>query len=128
MTAVPQASARRVLRSFGYAGAGVRYLLRTQPNVRVHVVLALAALALGLVLQLSGPELAILALSIGLVLAAEAFNSAIELIVDLVSPDYHELARRAKDVSAAGVLIAALVAVAVAAGLFLPKLAYLARG
>lgn len=128
MSAAPHPSVDRVLRSFRFAGRGLRYLVQTQPNVRVHLFLGLAAIGLGFALQLSGPELSILALTIGLVLVAEAFNSAIELIVDLVTPDFHELAGRAKDVSAAGVLIAALVAVAVAASLFLPRLGQIFRG
>lgn len=117
-----RASLRRIAKSFGFALAGVRHLLRTQPNFVVHVLAAVAALALGLLLRLPPAELAVVLLTIGLVLLAEALNTAVEALVDLASPEYHELARAAKDVAAAGVLVSAIVALAVAAVVFLPHL------
>jgi diacylglycerol kinase (ATP) len=70
-----------------------------------------------------GPtEWAVLCLTIGLVLAAEAANTAVETVCNLVSPTYDPLVKRAKDVAAAGVLISAVAAVGVAAALFLPHL------
>ena len=113
---------RRVVRSFGYAYAGLITLLRTQPNVWVHLAAAAAALAISILLRLSLAEIALVALTIGLVLVTEAFNTVLETLCDVVSPSFHPLIKRAKDVSAAAVLLAALVAVAVAALLFLPRL------
>ncbi len=88
----------------------------------VHLVVAVAALALGLFLHLSLAELATVVLTIGVVLAAEAFNTALEAACDAASPDLHPLIKRAKDAAAAGVLVAALAAVVVGALLFGPRL------
>jgi diacylglycerol kinase len=104
--------------SFRYALAGIVWLARTQPNVRVHAGLALAAIALGGWLGLSGVEWAVLLLTIGAVLAAEAFNTALEAAVDLASPERHALARAAKDVAAGAVLLLALAAIGVGLALF----------
>jgi diacylglycerol kinase (ATP) len=114
--------ARRVLRSFGYAFEGLAAILRTTPNFWVHVGLATIALALSLVLRLPPAEVALILLTIALVLAVEAFNTALENLCDAATPEYHPLVKRAKDISAAAVLIAAIGALAVAALLFLPHL------
>lgn len=100
----------RTLRSFSYAGAGLVYLARTQPNFRVHLMAIVAVLTVALLVRAPAVELAILVLAIGLVMAIEAMNTAIEAVVDLASPDRHPLARIAKDTAAAAVLIAAIVA------------------
>ena len=109
-------------RSFGFALEGLATLLRTQPNFVVHVGVACLALALGLALRLSAPELALIVVTIAIVLVVEGFNTALETLGDLVSPGYHPLIKRAKDVSAAAVLVAALGAVGVGLLLFLPRL------
>ncbi len=119
--------ARRIIRSFGFAAQGLATILRTQPNFWVHLSAALLAVALGVVLGLSAAELALLVLTIALVLVVESINTSLETICDLVSPGYHPLVKRAKDISAAAVLIAASAAVLVGALLFVPRLASLAR-
>ena len=111
-----------MLRSFGYAFEGLATLVRTQPNFGVHLVAACAALALGVVLRLSLPELALIILIAGVVLVVESLNTALETLCDLVSPEDHPLVKKAKDISAAAVLIAALAAVTIALLLFLPRL------
>ena len=111
---------RRIVRSFGYAFEGLATIVRTQPNFWVHVAAAVAALVLGVVLRLSAVELALIVLSIGLVLVVESVNTAIETMCDLVSPGHHPLIKRAKDISAASVLIAALAAVVVGAAAVCP--------
>jgi len=113
---------RRIVRSFAFAFAGLDHLIRTQSNFWVHLTAALGIALLGVLLGLGAAELAALVLAIGLVLVAEAANTALEAVVDLASPEIHPLARTAKDVAAAGVLIAALTAVAVAIVLLLPRL------
>jgi diacylglycerol kinase len=101
-----------VAASFGYALAGLAAAWRTQRNLRIHAVLAVGVVAAGVLLRLAPLAWAIIALAIGLVVAAELFNTALEAVVDLASPQDHPLAKRAKDVAAAGVLIAALAAAA----------------
>jgi diacylglycerol kinase len=121
------AFARR-LRSFGYAFDGLRWLVRTQPNFRIHLVIAALTVLVALVLHLSPAEFGLLALTIGLVLALEACNSALEALCDVASPTHHPLIGVAKDVSAAAVLMAALSAVLVGLALFAPRLLSLLRG
>lgn len=112
----------RVVRSFGYAGEGLAHLVGTQANFRAHL-LALAVVT-GLVawLGVGGAELAALVLAIGLVLVAEAVNTSIEAAVNLAAPGRHPLAKIAKDVGAAAVVLAALTAVVVGLVVLLPRL------
>ncbi len=122
---IPSTSYQRspnLLASFRFAGAGILHLFRTQRNARIHLAAALAFTALGVWLGLGAGQLAILWLTMTVVLMAEAFNTAIEAVVDLVTDRYHPLARIAKDTAAAGVLLSALGAVVVGAALFLPPL------
>ena len=112
----------RLLRAFGYAWAGMRFLFRHEPNARIHLLLALIAAALAWWLDFSATEWALLMLAIGMVLAAEAMNTAIEALTDLVAPQFHPQAQMAKDVAAAGVAVTALAAVLMALFIYLPKL------
>jgi diacylglycerol kinase len=118
------AHGRRIARSFGYAFEGLATVVRSQPNFWVHVAAAVAALGLGVWLRLSPVELALLVLTCALVLVAESINTALESMCDLVSLEYHPLIKRAKDVSAAAVLMAALAAVVVAVLLFGPPMSH----
>lgn len=95
--------------SFGYALRGVAAFAR-EPNARIHFAAALAVAALAAWLRVPRAEAALLALAIGLVLASEALNSALEALADRVAPDHHPLVGKAKDVAAGGVLLAALAA------------------
>lgn len=108
----------RLLRSFGFALRGVVQLLRTQANARWHLAASMLVLAAGVWIELSGLQWALLALAMGLVWSAEAFNSALEALADALHPARHPLIGRAKDLAAAGVLLAALAAVGVAVGVF----------
>lgn len=117
---------RRSRIGFRHALRGARWALRTQVNVRIHAAAAVAALAAAAWLR--APAAPVLA-AIGLVLVAELMNTAIEELVNLVSPERHPLAGRAKDLAAGGVLLAAATAVAVGlAVLGPPLLARLSRG
>lgn len=92
-------------KSFGFALQGLRYTLATERNIRVMLGGAAFAVVMGLVLQLDLVSWAIVLLCIGCVLAAELMNTAIETVVDLVSPEYHPLAGHAKDIAAAAVYV-----------------------
>ncbi len=102
-----------LLTSFKHAFSGVWYVLRTQRNARIHMTVALVVIALGLWLGLSYTEWAIIVLTIGLVLAAESFNTVAEAAVDLATAERHPLAKIAKDVAAGAVLLVAITAVVV---------------
>ena len=114
--------AATVASSFRYAFAGLRYLLWTQRNAKIHTAIGLAAVALGFVLGIDRNEWLTLTLMITIVLAAERINTAIEAAVDLASPTYHPLAKIAKDVGAGTVLLTAVASVIVGLLLFLPHL------
>lgn len=100
-------------RSFKYAFEGLWYVVRTQRNAKIHLIVALAVVLLGLALKLPPLQWAVVALTIGLVLAAEMLNTVIESLVDLISPHHHPLAKIAKDAAAGAVFILAVMAVIV---------------
>lgn len=111
---------RRRIRSFGYAFAGIATLFRTQVHARVHLVAAAAVVGMAAWWDVARTDWVVLVGCITVVLAAEAFNSAIEFVTDLASPEYHLLAKQAKDTAAAAVLICAIGAAAVGVLVFWP--------
>lgn len=111
--------------AFRCAGQGLVYAFVTQRNMKIHAPVALVALALGAVLSLSVAEWAAIIICIALVFAFECMNTAVESVVDLVSPEYSELARHAKDCAAGAVFVCALAALVVGVVVFLPKAAAL---
>ncbi len=115
-------SRHRFVASFRFAAEGLRYAFDTQPNFRVHVAATVVVALLGLWLGLPWHSWAALALTTGVVLITEIFNTAAETLVDLVSPQYHPLAKQAKDLTAAAVLIAALISVVVGLAVLGPAL------
>ena len=122
-------AARSVSRwaSFGHALRGLGVLMR-QPNARIHLLTGCVVVILGSWLQINANEWLAVILAIGTVMGAEALNTALELTVDLVQPEWHELARDAKDVAAAGVLICSLAALVVGVVVFGPRLWALGSG
>ncbi|MCP4427372.1 MAG: diacylglycerol kinase family protein [Chloroflexi bacterium] len=94
-------------KSFQYAFEGWYYVLRTQHNAWIHTVISIGVLALGLWLELPRRDWAVLVLAMMTVWMAEFMNTALEAIVDMVSPEFHPLAKIAKDVAAAAVLVGA---------------------
>ncbi len=105
--------AASVWQSFRFAFAGIWHTLRTQRNAKIHLGITLAVTVLGGWLQISAQGWAILAITIGVVFAAETLNTAVESLVDLVSPEYHPQAKIAKDAAAGAVLLLAIAAVGV---------------
>lgn len=99
--------------SFGFAFNGLRILLKTQRNVRIYLGFTVAILALGLVLKFSRLDWTLIAIAVTLVWAAEAFNTAIELLADKLHPRQHPQIGAVKDVAAAAVLITVLGAIIV---------------
>jgi diacylglycerol kinase len=108
-------------KSFTHAWRGLKIIMRTQHNAWLHVLAALLAILFGCYFAIEVTEWLALILSIGLVLVAEAINTALEFDIDLTSPDYHPFARDTKDVAAGAVLIAALTALTVGLMIFLPR-------
>ena len=96
------------IQSFRYAIRGIGEMLRKESNARIHAIATVAAVAVGFALGISRIEWLAIALSITAVWCAEAFNTAIESVCDVASPDYHPKVEQAKDVAAGAVLIAAI--------------------
>ncbi|PIE80866.1 MAG: diacylglycerol kinase [Chloroflexi bacterium] len=94
-------------KSFQYAFEGWWYVLRTQHNAWIHAIISVGVFALGLWLGLSRTDWAIITLAVTAVWMAEFMNTALEAIVDMTSPEFHPLAKVAKDVAAAAVLVGA---------------------
>lgn len=101
------------LDSFRHAFAGWAWVLRTQRNAWLHALVSIGVFAMAYWLKLDKRDWAILLLTVALVWVAEFINTAIEAVVDLASPELHPLAKTAKDVAAATVLVGALTAVLV---------------
>lgn len=97
-------------KSFANAGRGIVLFVRTTHNAWIHLVVLAAAVFLGFYFGITTTEWMLLVLAAGLVLAAEAFNTAIEIDMNLTSPDYHPYAKDTKDVAAGAVLISAVTA------------------
>jgi len=108
--------------SFSYAFSGIRLALKNEPNIRVHFVVAILVAIVAYALKFSRLEWIVLAFTVAFVLILELINTTLEEIVDMVSPGTRPKAKVAKDISAAAVLISALLAVVIGGFLFLPKI------
>jgi diacylglycerol kinase len=115
------------LKSFRIALEGIKYVLITQQNARVHAVITLAVFLFAFILRINRVELVSLLLAIGLVWTAEIFNTAMEVMVDVVSPEHSQGAKIIKDISAGAVLICAIISILVGILTFGPKLLLFAK-
>lgn len=121
MTDKQNSTLKNRLNSFKYAFNGLGVLFRDEPNARIHAICAVMAVVLGFVLQISLLEWVAVVVSIGLVIAFELMNSAIEAFCDHVTPEQNQNIGKIKDLSAAAVLISAIAAFTVGIIIFLPK-------
>jgi diacylglycerol kinase len=110
------------VRSFAHAFNGLRHALTQEHNFRIHLGAALVVIAAGIFLGIRTRDWVVLFLAIGLVLVAELFNTAIEMITDFISPGIHPTIGKIKDISAGAVLVATIIAVTVGIFVFLPRL------
>ncbi len=113
---------RSLIDSFNYAVSGIIIALKTERNMRIHYLIAILVITLSLFFDFSRIEFLLLLFSISLVVVAEMFNTALEKVIDLVTQDYHPLARIVKDVAAGAVLIAAINSIVVGYLLFFDRL------
>ena len=109
-------------RSFGYAFQGIFTCVRKERNMKIHCVAAVLVVIAGVILKISAIEWCICLALFGLVMALEHVNSAVEAVVDMVTEEYHPLAKVAKDTAAGAVLIAAIMAAIAGCIIFLPKI------
>jgi len=108
----------KFIRSLICALAGLSYGVRTQRHLRFHLLASVIVIGAGFIVGLSPPRWAILILTIAAVISTELLNTAIEAVVDLVSPDYNELAKAAKDTAAAAVLVVSIASVIIGVLIF----------
>ena len=113
----------RLIKSFGFAINGIK-LCSKEPNFKIHLLLALLATMLGFLLHISNMEWLAVLICITLVLAFEMLNTATEQLCNLISPAFNPVIKIIKDVSAAAVLVVALMAAVCGAVIFLPKLLF----
>lgn len=110
------------VKSFRDAFRGIWYTIHTQSNAQIHLAITVFTLSFGAYVGLTATEWCLVFVAIGLVTGAEIFNTAIESLTDLVSPDYHPLAGRVKDVAAGGVLVCAICAAIIGVIIFGPRI------
>lgn len=113
---------KRLVNSFKYAGQGIVQSYKGEQNLKIHTVIAILVIIFGFLFKISYTEWLVCLVLIGLVLMAEFFNTAIEYVVDLASPDIHPLAKAAKDTASAGVLMMAIISAIIGLLIFVPKL------
>ena len=112
---------RKRLKSFKFAFNGIKLLITREHNAWIHCFAAVCVIVVGFAFNISTTEWISVIFAIGTVLAAEAVNSSIEAIADLVSPGYNEAIKRTKDLAAGAVLILAIAAAIVGLIIFVPK-------
>ena len=115
-------SLKRLIKSFKYPISGLRYAYKNEQNLVFHLFMTILVVIAGVVLKVTKAEWVILALTIGLVIALELVNTAFEAVVDLVTREYHPLAKVAKDTAAAAVLVMAIAAIIVGLIIFVPHI------
>ncbi len=108
--------------SFRYAFRGLSLLIISEPNAQIHVVALIIILVAGLLLKISTTGWIAILFAAGMVVAGECFNTAIEYLSDLVSPEYNEKIKKIKDISAAGVLISVIVSIIIGLIVFIPAI------
>ena len=119
---------KRLVDSFRYAFCGICEAYKGEQNLKIHTVIAVLVVIAGFVLKISYVEWLVCLVLIGLVLMAEFFNTAIEYVVDLASPEIHPLAKLAKDTASAGVLMMAIISAIIGLIIFVPEIIEFMRG
>ena len=115
-------SIKRLKKSFGYALKGIDDVVSNEPNMKIHVSVAILVVIMAFLLKVSMMEWIILVLLIGAVLAAETINTTIENLVDMYTKEYNEKAKVVKDTAAGTVLILAITAAIIGLMIFIPKI------
>lgn len=117
-----QVKTKKLINSFKYAGEGIVSSFKSERNMKIHIFIMLLVVLFGILLKLSKLEWIICVMLFSIVICGELFNTAIETIVDMVSPEKNEKAKIAKDVSAGAVLVVAIGAAIVGGIIFIPKI------
>ena len=110
------------LSSFKFAFQGLLSLVKNEHNARIHLLAAILAIVLGIVMKISVTEWALLTIVIGLVFISELFNTAIEKLADFVHPEWNDQIKKVKDYAAAAVFISAIIALVAGGLIFIPRI------
>lgn len=113
---------KSILNSFSYAFSGLFTAIKQERNLKIHLCFIILITIIGIIVKLSETEWIICILLFGLVVSAELINTAIESVVDLASPETHNLAKQAKDVASSAVLVLAITSIIIGTIIFLPKI------
>ena len=112
----------RLTSSFGHAWHGIRYVLRSEPNARIHLLFAITVLVMSLVLRLRHEDMAAVTFAVVMVFLAEIINTAFEKTLDIIEPNHHPQVKLIKDMAAGAVLVTAGAAVIIGVVIFTPYL------
>ncbi len=118
----PKKECKKIINSFRYAFEGFLSSFRTERNMKIHVIAMIVVIILGFLLKLNKIEWCLCIIAIALVISAELFNTAIETVVDMISPEQNPKAKLAKDIAAAAVLAMAIGAAILGVIIFAPKI------
>lgn len=113
---------KKIKDSFKYAFSGIMSAFKTEKNMKVHMIAVICVIVFGLLLKLNLLEWIICISCFVLVIGGELFNTAIEVVVDLVSPGINEKAKKSKDIAAGGVLVFAIGSLIIGLLIFVPKI------
>lgn len=113
---------KKLANSFKYAFQGLISSFKTERNMKIHILIMLLVIIAGIILKISTMDWIICAILFGIVISAELFNTAIETIVDMITPFRDPKAKLAKDISAGAVLVLAITSIIVGLIIFIPKI------
>ena len=111
---------QKLINSFGYAGRGIYQLVKREQNARIHLLATVTVIVAGVAVGINHYEWMVVCVAIGMVWSAEAFNTAVEKLVDMVSPERSSQAGLVKDIAAGGVFICSMIAFIIGLIVFLP--------
>ncbi len=118
----PKQEYKKIINSFKYAIEGLVSSFKTERNMKIHIMAMIIVIALGIFMKLNKIEWCIITIAIVMVISAELFNTAIENVVDMVSPQKNPQAKLVKDIAAAAVLVLAIGAAVIGIIIFGPKI------
>ena len=119
---IPRRNLTTFFGGFVFAAKGLAEAIRTQFNIRFHFVATIIALGMSFYFSLTPTEWCLIILSIGIVWIAELLNTALEYLVDFVSPEYNDIAGKVKDIAASAALVAAIASASIGLIIFIPKI------
>ncbi len=113
---------KRFFASWSYSFQGLAYAYKYEQSMLIHFIATIFAVTMGIILEINATEWLLIFISIGMVLAIELLNSAIEAVVDLVTLEIHPLAKIAKDTGSAATFIVSLISFVIGMTIFIPKI------